>query len=88
MDARNGDDPATPVERAGIIVSIPVTALESFAAVDMEQLARRFEGQTVTITEPEPHPFRHDAQGNSLPRARITVTGPAQIQVEGSQPAR
>jgi protein SCO1/2 len=90
VDARNGDDPASPVERAGIVVRIPVTALEIFAAADMEQLASRFEGKTVTVTgriEPEPHPFRHDAQGKSEPQARLTVTRPEQIQVEGSQPA-
>jgi cytochrome oxidase Cu insertion factor (SCO1/SenC/PrrC family) len=84
-DARNDDGHASPVERAGIIVRIPVTALEKFGAHNLDELARRFEGKSVAVTgkvEVEPHPFRHDNRGANLSRPNIIVTEPAQIQIE------
>jgi protein SCO1 len=84
-DARNDDVHASPVERAGIIVRIPVTALEKFGAHNLDELARRFEGKSVAVTgkvEVEPHPFRHDNRGAKLSRPNIIVTEPAQIQIE------
>jgi hypothetical protein len=86
VDARNGDQHTTPTERAGIIVRIPDSAREHFNARNLDELARRFEGKTVTVTgkvQVEPHPLRHDGQGNNQPRGRITVTDPAQIRIEG-----
>jgi hypothetical protein len=35
--------------------------------------------------EVEPGPFQHDDHGANLPRPKITVTDPAQIQIERRQ---
>lgn len=86
-DALNDEVKATPVERAGIIVRIPVASLEAFEAADMDDLARRYEGNKVVVTgkiETEPHPFRHDAKGRNQLRPVITVTEPGQICMANS----
>lgn len=86
-DALNDEVKATPVERAGIIVRIPVSSLEAFEAADMDDLARRYEGNKVVVTgkiETEPHPFRHDAKGRNQLRPVITVTEPGQICLANS----
>lgn len=83
-DALNDEVKATPVERAGVIVRIPVSSLEAFAATDMDDLARRYEGHKVVVTgkiETEPHPFRHDAEGRKQLRPVITVTEPGHIRI-------
>lgn len=84
-DARNDDHRATPVERTGIKVRIPVLALKAFGAADMNELAKHFQGRNVLVTgevEVEPHPFRHDAKGDNLPRPIITITDPSQIRIK------
>ena len=84
VDARNDEVDTTPTERASIIVRIPATALETFAAPNMNDLARRFEGNAVMVTgtvETEPHPFRRDNRGENLLRPKITVTEPSQIEI-------
>lgn len=86
-DALNDEVKATPIERASVIARIPVSALEAFGAADMDELARRFEGNKVIVTgmvATEPHPFRHDAQGRSQLRPVITVTDPGQIRTVNS----
>jgi len=85
VDARNDDIHTTPTERAGVIVRIPESALNAFAAVNQDELARRFEGQNVRVTGEvavEPHPLRHDATGNNQLRPVITITSPSQISIE------
>jgi hypothetical protein len=85
VNARNDDIATTPTERASVIVRIPKSALREFAAVSLDDLARRFESQDVLVTGEvtvEPHPFRHDANGNHLLRPVITVTEPSQIRIE------
>jgi len=82
-DARN-DGRATATERASIIVRIPKASFGAFGTASMDTLARRFEGQGVIVTgqvEVEPHPFRHDANGESLPRPVLTITDPGQIRI-------
>lgn len=88
-DALNDEVKSTPVERAGIIVRIPVSSLEAFEAADINDLARRYEGNKVVVTgkiETEPHPFRHDATGQNKLRPVITVTEPGHIRVANSHP--
>jgi len=84
LDASNGDYESTPDERSGLVVTIPVSALDAFGAARLDELAGRFKGQTVSVTgkvEVEPHRLRHDAEGRQTPRAKILVTDPAQIRV-------
>jgi hypothetical protein len=86
-DVLNDELKATPVERAGIIVRIPGSSLEAFAATDMDDLARRYEGHKIVVTgkiETEPHPFRHDAAGRNQLRPVITVTEPGHIRTVNS----
>jgi len=88
-DAVNDETRTTPVERAGVIVRIPVSSLPAFAATNLEELARRFEGNKIIVTgmvATEPHPFRHDAQGRNQLRPVITVTDPGQIRTVNSHP--
>jgi len=85
-DTRN-DDGVSPTERAGILVRIPVSALAAFAVADLNELAQRFEGQSVLVTgkvEAEPHPLRRDAKGENLPRPIITITDTSQIRIENT----
>jgi protein SCO1/2 len=84
VDTRNDSERATPTERAGITVNIPATALASFKAKNLDELAKRYEGRTITVTGrivTEPHPFRHDSQGNNELRPKITVVDPAYIRI-------
>jgi protein SCO1/2 len=86
VDARNDDIDTTPTERASVIVRIPEAALSAFAAVNLDELARRFESQNIFVTGKvavEPHPLRHDATGKNQLRPVITVTDPKQISIEG-----
>jgi len=85
VDARNDDIHATPTERASVIVRIPASALKAFNAVDMNELAQRYQSSHVLVSgkvEVEPHPLRHDARGENQFRPVITITSPDQIRIE------
>jgi hypothetical protein len=82
VDVRNDDARSTPVERAGIIVSIPHSALDRFGA---RSLADRYDRKTVVVTgmvETEPHPFGSDARGEAQLGPKICIADPMQIRVE------
>jgi hypothetical protein len=84
VDTRNDDPEVDPVDRAGIVVSVPVELARQFGAADLESLGCHFDGTTVSVTGKvtvEPHPLQRDGEGKNRPRARIAVSDPAQVRI-------
>lgn len=84
LDAPNHDDPASPHERATIVVAIPQSSVGAFDASSLDALARPYVGQTVTVTgriDPDPAPFGERPAAAARTRVRITVTEPGQMRL-------
>lgn len=84
VDASLDGSRLSPVDRAGVLVSIPASALPRFSEESLDALARRYEGKRIAATGKAhslPDKLRRDAEGRALARAHITVTGPEDIRI-------